>query len=119
MTELTPELLTTIEAISIWKPASVTQEPETQLTSWRVFEVTNESGRATHFIGYAGYEGRVSSPVQTYDPETKRGITRSDRVYELVGASGNNSDALYVWGRWLSLNHNPEHNDVTEKYESV
>ena len=98
LSELTPEVIDAIQATSIWRPASVEQEPETRLTSWRVMEV---DGKDIHFVGYASYEGRVCSAVQTYDPTNKRGITRSGRVYELLGSSGYNRDAMYVWSRWM------------------
>lgn len=89
-----------LEATSIWKPASVQQEPHTVLTNWRVMLVQEKD---IHFVGWAQYEGRVCSAVQSYDPTTKRGITRSGRIYELSGPSGYNSDAEYVWNRWLKM----------------
>lgn len=109
-----------VEATSIWRPCSVEQEPETILTQWRVFEVAGDFDSVPttiHFVGYAGYEGRVCSPVQTYDPTTRRGITRSGRVYELSGPSGWNSDADYVFRRWLLRNGSPKAVEVTDKYE--
>lgn len=114
--QLTPEMLDVIEASSIWKPASVDQEPECRLYDWRVMKV---GGSYIHFVGYNGYEGRVCSAVQTYDPTTKRGITRSGRVYELVGQSGHNRDAQYVWARWLELNGltKEDAQDVSSEYE--
>lgn len=114
--QLTPEMLDAIEALSIWKPASVDQEPECLLYDWRVMKV---EGSYIHFIGYNGYEGRVCSAVQTYDPTKKRGVTRSGRVYELVGQSGYNSDAQYVWCRWLKLNGLTleDAQDVSSEYE--
>ncbi len=110
-------LAETLEATSIWKVASVDVEPETGLTQWRVYRVGKDEDTTTHFVGYAGYEGRVCSAVQTYNPMNRRGITKSGRVYELVGHSGFNGDAMYVWNRWLRINGNPEHVDVTNIYE--
>jgi hypothetical protein len=103
---------------SIWRPNSVDQEPETRLTNWAVFSVELEGGESTiHFAGYTGYEGRVCSPVKTYDPVTKRGVTQSGRVYELVpDRPGLNGDADYVWHNWLRRNGNPKFTDVTEVY---
>lgn len=103
----------------IWKPASVVEEPETVLTQWQVVEVNNPNGSGwdTHFIGYADYEGRVCSAVQTYDPTNRRGITASGRVYELLGKSGHNGDAEYVFKRWLTIYGNPEYRNVTVNYE--
>ena len=109
-----------VESNSIWKAKSVKDEPETRLTQWRVFKVKGlpDVGETIHFVGYAGYEGRVCSPVQEYDPMTKRGVTRSGRVYELLGPSGHNGDAMYVWARWCHINNIEEVTDITEGYEN-
>lgn len=105
-----------LAATSIWSVASVQEEPETVLTQWRVMQVDGDS---IHFVGNAGYEGRVCSAVQSYDPSTRRGVTLSGRVYELHGDSGYNSDAMYVWARWRQINNISDSNvvDVTSHYE--
>lgn len=111
-------------AQSIWRPASVTQEPETRLTQWRVMKVFadfNCNKETIHFIGspekWHG-EGRVCSAVQEYDAKTKRGVTQSGRVYELVGDSGYNGDAMYVWSQWFAnLGPTADFEDVTSEYE--
>lgn len=106
-----------LEKTSVWRVASVTDEPETRLTQWRIFLV---DGKDIHFAGYAGNgwsgEGRVCSAVQTFDPTTRKGVTKSGRIYELVGDSGFNGDAMYVWGRWLGINGDPPAEDVTDTY---
>ena len=109
------------EALSIWRPRSVDQEPETRLTQWRVFKVKGipGEGETIHFVGRAEWEGRVCSPVQTYDPTNKRGVTRSGRVYELLGPSGHNGDAMYVWSKWCTINNIEEVTDLTAEYENV
>ena len=103
---------------SIWKPNDVTTEPHTRLTQWQVFNVKGEPGGddTIHFVGCALYEGRVSSPVLTYDKTTCRGITASGRIYELVSLPGYNSDAMHVWAAWLSLMDNPDAILVTDQY---
>ena len=107
--------------MSIWKPHSVQQEPHTRLTQWRVMEVTaefNDYAPTVHLFGYAGYEGRVCSAVQSYDPKSRRAITQSGRIYELVGSSGYNKDALYTWDRWVDrLGLTAVVKDITAKYE--
>ena len=120
------ELAKATIAASIWRPDSVTDEPEVKLSQWRVYLVKadiDSTGDTIHCVGAAGYrysEGRVCSPVQTYDPTTKKGITRSGRIYELVGPSGHNRDALYVWNRWLArFNPIPEIVDLTDTYSNA
>lgn len=105
---------------SIWRPASVTAEPEVNLSQWAVFRVAGDADTdsdTVHFVGDTGYEGRVCSPIKTYDPTTRRGITQSGRIYGLVGKPGLSSDARYVWGHWLSMCGNPEYTDITESYK--
>jgi len=108
---------------SIWKPADVSQEPETKLIQWQVYKVMlpGLDEFTLHFNGYtAGYygEGRVCSPVMEFDKNTMRGVTRSGRVYELVGSPGHNSDAAYVWNKWLSLNDVEKYECVTDQFWS-
>lgn len=56
-----------------------------------------------HLVGWnlTDREGRVSTAIQTYDPETHRGRTASGRVYELVGPPGGDPDGECVLGQWL------------------
>lgn len=84
---------------SVWAAAPVDVEPEVRLSSWRVYAVRGQR----HFVGYNLIlrEGRVSSAIQFFDPKTRRGVTRSGRVYELVGSSGWDPDADWVFGVWL------------------
>lgn len=112
------QLAKVVEVTSIWRPASVLDEPETTLIQWRVYAVTDDNLTTVHFVGYARYEGRVSSSVQTYDPTTKRGITKSGRVYELLGVSGYNRDAAYVFNAWCArFPKEASFVDVTKQYE--
>lgn len=102
----------------IWKPASITEEPETILTKWQVYKVENPNGSGwdIHFHGWTGWEGRVCSAVQEFDKETMRGRTRSGRIYELKGSPGLNGDAEYTWHRWLNIYGNPKTENITEEY---
>ncbi len=107
-----------LEATSIWGVRSIEDEPETKLVQWRVYTVENKDAPPSmHLVGYTGYEGRVCSAVKEYDPKTRKGVTQSGRVYELVGHSGYNGDAMYVWSRWLGINGNPKYEDVTDIFE--
>lgn len=103
----------------LWKPAPVDQAPEVTMSEWRIMEVTSPywDGASRHFVGYnvTNGEGRVSSEIVEFDKEKMTGITRSGRVYQLVGPSGQDSDANYVWNRWKELNHVDSELDVSEK----
>jgi hypothetical protein len=100
--------------MSVWLTRPVSQEPSITLTSWMIIE-TVEPEPSRHFVGYndAGREGRVSSPIVTFDPATMRGITHTGRVYELSGSSGLNGDAEYVLGRWMR-GYKVEVTDITD-----
>lgn len=102
--------------MSIWKTKSVTEEPSIQLYKWRVFSVTDGIDETIHFVGWTGNEGRVSSNIVSYDKETNTGISRTGRVYKLVNNNGYDSDAIYTFDRWLSINGNLTYKDITEKY---
>lgn len=103
--------------MSIWKTAPVDQMPEVSLENWRVFEVKSLywDGRTRHFMGYNPYdcEGRVSSAIDRYDPAIQQGISKSGRVYKLLGEPGYNREAEYVWSRWCEINHIEDQRDVT------
>ncbi len=103
----------------IWKTTPIEQTPELQLAAWRVFEVESPywEGRTRHSVGYnlTEREGRVSSMIDEFDHVTLRGVTRSGRVYQLVGEPGSGSgDGLYTFNRWCEINDITEIVDVTD-----
>lgn len=113
-----PTLSEALSCPSVWRPASIQQEPMTRLTNWMVMKVLaqDECPESIHFIGWAGYEGRVCSAVQEFDKSTMKGRTQSGRIYELVGPPGCNRDALHVWGFWIQNYGNPPWEEVTGEY---
>jgi len=84
--------------MSIWKAASVPDQPETTLNSWHIYELPNGD---RHLNGWAceSREGRASSSIEKFDITTLQAQTSSGRVYRLIGRPGSNSDADYVWRR--------------------
>jgi hypothetical protein len=94
---------------------SITERPEIRLRAWCVTEVDDGT---QHFIGYDVdcEEGRVSSAVQKFDRATRKGVTHSGRVYELLGRPGGNLDADYVWQIWKNVNRVTTELDVTSSY---
>jgi len=82
--------------------ASVTAEPETRISRWGLYLVTNACGvRTRHLVGRANGEGRVSSPIKTIDVAERTATSHSGRMYRLVGNSGFDSDGCYVFNNWL------------------
>ncbi|MDO8450329.1 MAG: hypothetical protein Q7T10_16140 [Rhodoferax sp.] len=107
----------------VWACAPVSERPEIVLTDWHVFEVgiVDLPTRTRHFAGQnvTDSEGRVSSPIVTFDAATGRGITRSGRVYELRGTSGFTGDGEYTWNRWQSINDVTDVVDVTDEIKNL
>lgn len=90
------------------------------LESWAVFEVPLhglEQPWTRHLAGYSleDNQGQVCSPVQSFDPHTAQFITRSGRVYRLLGRPGLDHDTEYVWERWKRIWEIPQQRDVTQQ----
>ncbi|MFM0658600.1 hypothetical protein [Paraburkholderia sediminicola] len=83
--------------MGIWKSPPVELQPLVFLSRWQVME-TDEGFR--YFIGHnmETMSGRASTCIVKFDPETLRGVTGSGRIYELVGESGVDTEANYLWG---------------------
>ena len=98
----------------VWRTAPVGEQPSLTLVRWQVVQLKNGD---RHFVGHAvqNREGRASTAVQTFDPSSMRGSTKSGRVYELGGAPGYDSDAEYVWRAWSRINEAPDWTDVTSE----
>jgi hypothetical protein len=105
--------------MSIWSATPIDQTPEIELRDWQIYEVSSDeemTNATRHFVGYniTEGEGRASSSIQFFDPVRRIGITRSGRVYKLVGEPGHNSDANYVWSRWMLINKITGVNVITD-----
>jgi hypothetical protein len=66
------------------------------LERWSIRET---SAGTRHFLGFnlVDGDGRVSTPIQSFDPVTRTGVTESGSTYRLVGRAGHDQDAEYVW----------------------
>jgi hypothetical protein len=97
------ELLHTLFPESIWNGAPVADEPEIRLIHWSIKRDTQGN---RYFVGLRSddFTGRVSTALVEFDQATRRGRTRSGRVYELLGPSGVASDAEYVWDAYKRVN---------------
>ncbi|BDT72773.1 hypothetical protein os4_23180 [Comamonadaceae bacterium OS-4] len=110
----------------IWQCSPVSEKPEVLLEDWAVYEVKlpwNEH-RTRHFAGTkierGGGSGRVSTAIVSFDPTTRRGVTESGRVYELVRQrTGLMRDAEYTWNHWKSLHRAEDAVDVTDEIKAL
>jgi len=94
----------------IWSAASVNNQPQVQLTNWTIKKMKEGNFFIGDEVGMRG-SGRVSTAIVTYDETTKKGVTQSGRVYELLGNEGHSSDGEYVWGRYKVYNKLTELDD--------
>ncbi len=97
----------------LWMCWTVDAEPSVTLVQWKIVEI--DAG-TRHFVGADSrdFTGRVSSAIQEFDATSMRGVTRSGRVYHLLGSPGDSADARYVWDQWCSINDVRMHQDVTD-----
>jgi hypothetical protein len=105
------------ELTNVWKVPPVEMVPRIILYSWSIRECTVNHMQSRHFVGYnlAEREGRVSSLIVEFDLNARCGITRSGRVYELVGDPGKNLDAEYTFNVWQHMCGVTKILDVTEQ----
>lgn len=84
------------------RPAPLRQQPHTPISRWQLFVVVGQNGgRTRHLVGCADGEGRVSSPIVAIDARTRTAKSASGRDYFLVGESGFDFTAGYVFQAWL------------------
>lgn len=107
----------------LWSISSVTDEPETVLSGWHVFEVKlpGKTERTRHFAGCVDYyrEGRASSAIQVFDPATMRGVTESGRTYQLTRSRGFTADGRYTWQQWCRICSATDIVDVSDEIEAA
>lgn len=84
-------------SLYLHQPPSESDET-VRLESWSIRQF---EGGARHFVGFSleTHDGRVSTAITELDVEARTARTASGRRYELVGGSGYNSDAEYVFNR--------------------
>ncbi|WP_051293167.1 hypothetical protein [Citrifermentans bremense] len=103
----------------IWGTPGITEQPCITLVRWRVLEVTEGPlAGERHLVGYneAGWEGRVSTAIMSFDATTKECVTKSGRVYKLVGPACHDADGDYVWRRWAKANLATDEIDVSAEF---
>lgn len=103
----------------IFLPPTVTEAPDERLRSWAAFEVLvpGLGERTRHVAGeVSDRSGRVSSPLVAIDDAIRSVVTRSGRVYQLVGRAGLGLEGEYVWRHWLSGSEARDVQEVTAEF---
>lgn len=97
-----------------WTTAPVDTTPDTRLVSWLVIQLPDGT---RHILGtsMATMKRAVSEPVEVFDFEQLRAITRDGHVYELAGFCVEFDDADSVWTTWVQANHIEAYVDVTDE----
>ena len=80
--------------------------------------MTEVDGEARHFVGHNTEmnTGRASTRIVSFAPETRRGVTGSGRIYELVGDSGADAQAYLLWTVTCAM-HGATSMDVSSEYD--
>jgi len=107
-----------------WRTEPIPRAPTKTLDAWCVYEVPFDGPNAPwtrHLVGFRleGCKGQVSSPVEVFDPVTRRAVTRSGQVYELGVGPGFNTDAFVVWSTFVYVNRIKDALDVTDEVEAL
>ena len=88
----------------LYRAPDVAVQPSVELHRWKIFQTPEGT---CHFCGTlitGEHDGRVSSKICYFDAEKLEGVTRSGRIYKLVGESSTHPDAMYVMAQWLRFN---------------
>jgi hypothetical protein len=101
-----------------WSLPPVPRDPFVVLVKWRILEVLPQKTRL--FVGLKADDKsvRVSSAIESFDVRSRRGFTRSGRLYEVVGAPMQSKAAQSSWVQWCRDNEVEAFIDVTDNVES-
>jgi hypothetical protein len=101
--------------MSLLPSSSIDEQPVIWLERWRVLEANHE---LRHFVGFsvADQDGRVSTPIVSFNKAERSGVTASGRRYILMGPPGYDDDAEYVWEQYAGFFGFKEVVDVSEEY---
>lgn len=102
----------------LFKTTDVSKTPKIEISRWKIYKATSElwAEQTLHLVGYNNTEhhGRVSSAIVKIDKENMILTTESGRAYKLIGESGFDPDASYVWGMWCLRNQVREWFDASK-----
>lgn len=107
--------------MTVYRAPPVEAQPEVGLSQWRIYEVTEGDHHGVGLITKSPYDGRVTSKIMQWDPDSRIFTTRSGRRYSLIGDSRPCLDAEFVWAAWCSAyGIDPSTaKDVSDQYAAV
>lgn len=90
------------------------EEPSVSLVRWRLTRVRHADGSVhRHVMGNGNGEGRISTRLHTIDLDAMSVTTRTGRIYRLLGSTGDDYDAAYLYARWLGTCGRTEIGDLS------
>lgn len=100
--------------MSIYLGPSAKDIPVIFLERWSIRETPSGN---RYFVGFCTElcDGRVSTPIVSFDPRTRIGLTESGREYRLMGRAGFDKDADYVWNCVVSVRKLARWADITKQ----
>lgn len=101
--------------MSVKSGRAASKRPRVWLVRWHVMR-TNLGTR--HFVGHSVEDDRayVSTPIVRYDVARRTGVTSNGRPYTLVGPSGYDEEAEFVWCHYVRLWGVTDVVDVSDEY---
>ncbi|ANB76322.1 hypothetical protein AYM40_29180 [Paraburkholderia phytofirmans OLGA172] len=90
----------------------VSEVPQVTLVRWRIMRT--ETGKM-YFVGARADKetARVSSPIISFDPDRRRGVTQSKRIYQLEGEPDFDHQAEGLWKEWCVARKIFRYEDIT------
>jgi len=112
------DLLSAMLFEKIW----VAVEPHTNIENWSIHKMAFPTlpKVSLHLVGDSSKtNGRVTSEIKQFNPLKRQIITRSGRVYTLVGSAGTSENSQYILNLWKRKNDVINDIDVTHKFEQA
>ena len=102
----------------VWVTPDPLEQPELSISRWRIIEITHKRQKERRLSGFVveNQEGRLSTPLIAIDLDKKQCVTRSTRIYNLIGPPALDDDAEYVLRAWMSANGIKNIRDVSFEY---
>lgn len=117
MVKTLADIMAEAVATSVWATPPPSEQPSITLIRWSVMEA--KTGER-YLVGYnlEDLEGRVSTPLASFDASKAEAVTGSGRIYKLMGKPGADPDGLYVWSRVCRVRNIVAEN-VSAEYEAA
>ncbi len=100
----------------------VAVEPHTNIENWPIHKMTFPTLPKVdlHLVGDSSKtSGRITTEIKQFNPRKRQIITRSGRVFTLVGSASTSENAQYILNLWKKQNRVINDIDVTNDYAEI